>query len=315
MGKGFIFPGQGAQQVGMGKKLAENFVSAKRIFEEVDEALQESLSSLIWNGDIEKLTLTENAQPALMATSIAALAALEEEGFLVNNLMFMAGHSLGEYSALCAAKAISLADTAKLLRTRGQAMQNSVESGVGSMAAILGLEIVLLRKVVEQASSDFSSDSKICQIANDNDPNQVVISGNSDVVDMVIELAKENGARRAIKLNVSAPFHCDLMKPAASVMYEALTETSIVSPEVPVVMNFTAREEENPNVIKDNLVSQVTGLVRWRETILYMISNGVSEFYELGVGKALSGMVRRVSNDVTTNGISSKEDIKEFLGG
>ena len=315
MGKGFIFPGQGAQQVGMGKQLAENFVSAKRIFEEVDEALQESLSSLIWNGDIEKLTLTENAQPALMATSIAALAALEEEGFLVKNLMFMAGHSLGEYSALCAAKAISLADTAKLLRTRGQAMQNSVDPGVGSMAAILGLEIVLLRKVVEQASSDFSSDSKICQIANDNDPNQVVISGNSDVVDMVIELAKENGARRAIKLNVSAPFHCDLMKPAASIMYEALTETSIVSPEVPVVMNFTAREEENPNVIKDNLVSQVTGLVRWRETILYMISNGVSEFYELGVGKALSGMVRRVSNDVTTNGISSKEDIKEFLGG
>ena len=315
MSKGFIFPGQGAQQVGMGKKLAENFVSAKRIFEEVDEALQESLSSLIWNGDIEKLTLTENAQPALMATSIAALAALEEEGFLVNNLMFMAGHSLGEYSALCAAKAISLADTAKLLRTRGQAMQNSVDPGVGSMAAILGLEIVLLRKVVEQASSDFSSDSKICQIANDNDPNQVVISGNSEVVDMVIELAKENGARRAIKLNVSAPFHCDLMKPAASVMYEALTETSIVSPEVPVVMNFTAREAENPNIIKDNLVSQVTGLVRWRETILYMISNGVSEFYELGVGKALSGMVRRVSNDVTTNGISSKEDIKEFLGG
>ena len=292
----FLFPGQGAQAIGMGKDLAENFLVSKNVFEEVNDALGQDLSGLIWNGDIETLTLTENAQPALMATSIAAIKALEAEGIKFDQASYIAGHSLGEYSALCAAGSLSLTDTAKLLRIRGKAMQDAVPFGLGAMAAILGLDFETVSQI-----TNLSSEDQICQAANDNDPGQVVISGHKNAVDQTIELAKDAGAKRAVLLPVSAPFHCSLMQPAADIMAKALNDIKLEDPIVPLVANVRANEQNNGDMIKDLLIEQVTGSVRWRESIEFMISKGVSEVFEIGAGKALSGMVRRIDREISVN--------------
>tara|TARA_Y100000385_G_scaffold26816_1_gene25462 strand:- start:3043 stop:3978 length:936 start_codon:yes stop_codon:yes gene_type:complete len=292
----FLFPGQGAQAIGMGKDLAENFLVSKNVFEEVNDALGQDLSGLIWDGDIETLTLTENAQPALMATSIAAIKALEAEGIKFDQASYIAGHSLGEYSALCAAGSLSLTDTAKLLRIRGKAMQDAVPFGLGAMAAILGLDFETVSQI-----TNLSSDDQICQAANDNDPGQVVISGHKNAVDQTIELAKDAGAKRAVLLPVSAPFHCSLMQPAADIMAKALNDIKLEDPIVPLVANVRANEQNNGDMIKDLLIEQVTGSVRWRESIEFMISKGVSEVFEIGAGKALSGMVRRIDREISVN--------------
>ena len=292
----FLFPGQGAQAIGMGKDLAENFVASKNVFEEVNDALGQDLSRLIWYGDIETLTLTENAQPALMATSIAAIKALEAEGIKFDQASYIAGHSLGEYSALCAAGSLSLTDTAKLLRIRGKAMQDAVPFGLGAMAAILGLDFETVSQI-----TNLSSDDQICQAANDNDPGQVVISGHKNAVDQTIELAKDAGAKRAVLLPVSAPFHCSLMQPAADIMAKALNDIKLEDPIVPLVANVRANEQNNGDIIKDLLIEQVTGSVRWRESIEFMSSKGVSEVFEIGAGKALSGMVRRIDREISVN--------------
>jgi [acyl-carrier-protein] S-malonyltransferase len=292
----FLFPGQGAQAIGMGKDLAENFLVSKNVFEEVNDALGQNLSGLIWDGDIETLTLTENAQPALMATSIAAIKALEAEGIKFDQASYIAGHSLGEYSALCAAGSLSLTDTAKLLRIRGKAMQDAVPFGLGAMAAILGLDFDTVSQI-----TNLSSEDQICQAANDNDPGQVVISGHKNAVDQTIELAKDAGAKRAVLLPVSAPFHCSLMQPAADIMAKALNDIKLEDPIVPLVANVRANEQNNGDMIKDLLIEQVTGSVRWRESIEFMISKGVSEVFEIGAGKALSGMVRRINREISVN--------------
>ena len=292
----FLFPGQGAQTIGMGKDLAENFSVSKDVFEEVNDALEQDLSSLIWDGDIDTLTLTENAQPALMATSIAAVKALESEGIEFNQASFIAGHSLGEYSALCAAGSLNIHDTAKLLRIRGKAMQDAVPIGIGAMAAILGLDFNTVNKIAKSIGND-----QVCQAANDNDPGQVVISGHKEAVEQTIELAKAAGAKRAILLPVSAPFHCALMQPAADAMSEALDGIKLESPSVPLVANVKASQENNGSIIKELLIEQVTGSVRWRESIEYISSHGVSDVFEVGAGKALSGMVRRIDREINVN--------------
>jgi len=292
----FLFPGQGAQAIGMGKDLAENFLVSKNVFEEVNDALGQNLSGLIWDGDIETLTLTENAQPALMATSIAAIKALEAEGIKFDQASYIAGHSLGEYSALCAAGSLSLTDTAKLLRIRGKAMQDAVPFGLGAMAAILGLDFETVSQI-----TNLSSDDQICQAANDNDPGQVVISGHKNAVDQTIELAKDAGAKRAVLLPVSAPFHCSLMQPAADIMAKALIDIRLKDPIVPLVANVRANEQNNGDMIKDLLIEQVTGSVRWRESIEFMSLKGVTEVFEIGAGKALSGMVRRINREISVN--------------
>jgi len=292
----FLFPGQGAQTIGMGKDLAENFSVSKDVFEEVNDALEQDLSSLIWDGDIDTLTLTENAQPALMATSIAAVKALESEGIEFNQASFIAGHSLGEYSALCAAGSLNIHDTAKLLRIRGKAMQDAVPIGIGAMAAILGLDFNTVNKIAKSIGND-----QVCQAANDNDPGQVVISGHKEAVEQTIELAKAAGAKRAILLPVSAPFHCALMQPAADVMSEALDGIDLESPGVPLVANVNASQETNGSIIKELLIEQVTGSVRWRESIEYISFHGVTDVFEIGAGKALSGMVRRIDREINVN--------------
>ena len=292
----FLFPGQGAQTIGMGKDLAENFSVSKDVFEEVNDALEQDLSSLIWDGDIDTLTLTENAQPALMATSIAAVKALESEGIEFNQASFIAGHSLGEYSALCAAGSLNIHDTAKLLRIRGKAMQDAVPIGIGAMAAILGLDFNTVNKIAKSIGND-----QVCQAANDNDPGQVVISGHKEAVEQTIELAKAAGAKRAILLPVSAPFHCALMQPAADAMSEALDGIELESPSVPLVANVKASQETNGSIIKELLIEQVTGSVRWRESIEYISSHGVTDVFEIGAGKALSGMVRRIDREINVN--------------
>ena len=301
----FLFPGQGAQAIGMGKDLAENFLVAKNVFEEVNDALNQDLSALIWDGDIETLTLTENAQPALMATSIAAIKALESEGIEFGQASYIAGHSLGEYSALCAAGSLSLMDTAKLLRIRGKAMQDAVPFGVGAMAAILGLDFETVSQLTNSSAND-----QVCQAANDNDPGQVVISGHKNAVEETIELAKDAGAKRAILLPVSAPFHCSLMQPAADNMAKALSEIILKDPIVPLVANVKANKEVNGETIKDLLVEQVTGSVRWRESIEFMSSEGVSEVYEIGAGKALSGMVRRIDREINVNQVFDTSSVR-----
>jgi len=280
----------------MGKDLAENFVASKNVFEEVNDALGQDLSGLIWDGDIETLTLTENAQPALMATSIAAIKALESEGIKFDQASYIAGHSLGEYSALCAAGSLSLTDTAKLLRIRGKAMQDAVPFGLGAMAAILGLDFETVSQITNSSSND-----QICQAANDNDPGQVVISGHKNAVEQTIELAKDAGAKRAVLLPVSAPFHCSLMQPAADVMAKALIDIRLKDPIVPLVANVRANEQNNGDIIKDLLIEQVTGSVRWRESIEFMSLKGVSKVFEIGAGKALSGMVRRINKEINVN--------------
>ncbi|WP_417263089.1 ACP S-malonyltransferase [Celeribacter sp.] len=309
MTRAFVFPGQGAQTIGMGKALAEAYTAAKAVFDEVDEALGESLSSLIWEGEIETLTLTQNAQPALMATSLAAMRALEAEGFAVTDAAFVAGHSLGEYSALAAAGAISVADTARLLRTRGEAMQKAVPVGVGAMAALLGLDFATVKEVAEEAAQ-----GEVCQAANDNDPGQVVVSGHKNAVERAVEIAKEKGAKRAVLLPVSAPFHCALMGPAADVMAEALDDVEINVPAVPLVANVRASAVTDPALIRALLVEQVTGSVRWRESVAYMAAEGVTEMWEIGAGKALSGMVRRIEKSIACSAAGTPEDIAKLKG-
>jgi len=303
--RALVCPGQGSQSIGMGKLLADEYSSAKAIFDEVDEALGENLSSLIWKGDIEELTLTQNAQPALMATSLAALRGLESEGFKTENCSYLAGHSLGEYSALAVSKAISVWDAARLLRARGLAMQDAVPVGIGAMAAILGLNFETVQSLTIEAQA-----AGICQAANDNDPSQVVISGEKTAVELAIELAKNSGAKRAIMLPVSAPFHCELMAPAAEKMKIELEALKIKPPIVPIVSNVSAQAISDPTEIKKLLVNQVTGSVRWRESIMWMAKNNVDEIWEIGSGKALSGMIRRIDKNINLMAISSPEDVR-----
>ncbi len=304
MTRAFVFPGQGAQAIGMGRALAEAYPAAKAVFDEVDSALGESLSSLIWEGDIAALTLTQNAQPALMATSLAAMRALEAEGVSITDASFVAGHSLGEYSALAAAGSLSVSDAARLLRIRGRAMQEAVPVGVGAMAALLGLDFDTARAVAEEAAQ-----GQVCQAANDNDPAQVVVSGHKDAVERALVIAKEKGAKRAMLLPVSAPFHCELMAPAAHVMAEALDDVDIKAPAVPLIANVRASAVSDPLTIRSLLVEQVTGSVRWRESVGYMAEQGVSEIWEVGAGKALSGMVRRIAREITCRAVGTPEDV------
>ncbi len=310
MSRAFIFPGQGAQTIGMGKALADAYPAARAVFEEVDAALGESLSTLIWEGDQQELTLTHNAQPALMATSIAAFKALETEGFDISDASFVAGHSLGEYSALAASGAISIADTARLLRIRGEAMQKAVPVGLGAMAALLGLDFETAQAVAKEAAE--AGDGEVCQAANDNDPGQVVVSGHTAAVERAVEIAKEKGAKRAVLLPVSAPFHCALMQPAADVMADALARVDVSAPKVPLVANVLAEAVTDPARIRELLVEQVTGSVRWRESVAWMGAQGVTEMWEIGAGKALSGMVRRINRDIACAAVGTPDDIAKL---
>ena len=305
MSRAFVFPGQGAQTIGMGRDLAGAYPQARAVFDEVDAALGEKLSALIWEGDQDELTLTQNAQPALMATSMAAMRALEAEGVDVTAADFVAGHSLGEYSALAAAGALSVGDAARLLRTRGQAMQAAVPVGVGAMAALLGLDFDTARAVAEEAAQ-----GEICQAANDNDPGQVVVSGHKAAVERAVEIAKGRGAKRAVMLPVSAPFHCALMAPAAEAMSEALAGVDIAAPKVPVVANVVAEGVSDPDRIRALLVEQVTGAVRWRESVQWMDAQGLTGIWEIGAGKALSGMVRRIARHIECRAVGTPEDVK-----
>lgn len=305
MARAFVCPGQGAQSIGMGKDLADAYPAAKAIFQEVDDALGESLSSLIWEGDIETLTLTQNAQPALMATSMAAFRALEAEGVTIAAADFVAGHSLGEYSALAMAGALTVTDTARLLRLRGQAMQAAVPVGVGAMAALLGLDFDAVTEVAAEAAQ-----GEVCQAANDNDPGQAVVSGHKAAVERAVDIAKARGAKRAVLLPVSAPFHCALMAPAADKMAEALANTTISAPAVPVVANVRAEAISDPDTIRQLLVEQVTGSVRWRESVQWMAANGVTDVWEIGAGKALSGMIRRIEKTINCTAVGTSEDAK-----
>jgi [acyl-carrier-protein] S-malonyltransferase len=307
--KAFVFPGQGAQAVGMGRALADAYPAARAVFDEVDDALDEKLSALVWEGDAETLTLTRNAQPALMATSLAALKALEARGVAVTDAAFVAGHSLGEYSALAAAGSLSLADAARLLRIRGEAMQAAVPVGVGAMAALLGLDFAAATRVAAEAAQ-----GEVCQAANDNDPAQVVVSGHRAAVERAVDLAKAAGAKRAILLPVSAPFHCALMEPAARAMEAALAEVRLLAPKPPVVANVRAEAVSDPDSIRRLLVEQVTGSVRWRESVAWMAAQGVTEFWEIGAGKALSGMIRRIAPEAATRAIGTPDDVAAVGG-
>ncbi len=305
----FVFPGQGSQAVGMGKALAEAFAPARAVFDEVDAALGEKLTATMWDGPADKLTLTENAQPALMAVSLATLRVLEAEAGvdLKRDAKFVAGHSLGEYSALAAAGAFTIADTAKLLRIRGNAMQKAVPVGTGAMAALLGLELDVAIAVAAEAAQ-----GEICQAANDNGGGQVVVSGNKSAVERAVEIAKAKGARRAMMLQVSAPFHCALMQPAADAMAEALGKTKINAPAVPVVANVLAKPISDPAEIARRLVEQVTGTVRWRECVAFMAGAGVTNFYELGAGKVLTGLLKRIAEGATGTAIGAPADVAAF---
>ena len=307
MSKAFVFPGQGAQSIGMGKALADAYPAAKAVFGEVDEALGEKLSALIWEGEQDTLTLTQNAQPALMATSLAAMRALEAEGIAITDASFVAGHSLGEYSALAATGALSIADTARLLRTRGTAMQEAVPVGVGAMAALLGLDFETAQTVASEAAQ-----GDVCQAANDNDPSQVVVSGHLGAVERALVIAKEKGAKRAVLLPVSAPFHCALMEPAARVMADALGAVEINTPAVPVVANVRADAVSDSAAIRTLLVEQVTGSVRWRESVGFMAAQGVDTIWEVGSGKALSGMIRRIAREIACSPVGTPEDIAKL---
>ena len=302
--RAFVFPGQGAQTIGMGKALADAYPAARAVFDEVDDALGEKLSALIWEGDIADLTLTANAQPALMATSLAAMRALEAEGVTIAAASYVAGHSLGEYSALAAAGALSVADTARLLRIRGTAMQEAVPVGLGAMAALLGLDFETAKAVADEAAA-----GEVCQAANDNDPSQVVVSGHKAAVERALVIAKEKGAKRALLLPVSAPFHSALMAPAADVMAHALADVDISAPKVPLVANVSAEAVSDVDTIRALLVEQVTGSVRWRESVLWMGAQSVSEAWEIGAGKALSGMIKRINRDIETRAVGGPDDV------
>lgn len=302
----FTFPGQGSQQVGMGSDLAQGYETASKVFEEVDEALGQKLSQIIWEGPLDTLTLTENAQPALMAVSVAAARVLErDKGISIKDkITFVAGHSLGEYSALTAAGSLGLADAAWLLKIRGQAMQAAVPVGEGAMAALLGLELDDATRLAEAAAQ-----GDVCQVANDNAPGQVVISGAKAAIDRAIEMASDFGARRALPLPVSAPFHCALMQPAADAMAEALADVDIKAPAVPLIANVVAGEVNDPEEIRKRLVEQVTGVVRWRESVRYMADSGVTALYEIGAGRVLSGLARRIERSLETVSVGTPEEI------
>jgi [acyl-carrier-protein] S-malonyltransferase len=310
MSRAFVFPGQGSQAVGMGAALAEAFADAREVFEEVDDALSQRLSRIMFEGPDSELVLTENAQPALMAVSLAVVRVLEREGglTLADKAAFVAGHSLGEYSALAAAGAISVADTARLLKRRGQAMQEAVPIGQGAMAALLGLDLAAVRDVAEAAAQ-----GEVCAPANDNAEGQVVISGDAAAVARAVELATEKGAKRAIMLSVSAPFHCALMAPAADVMANALAEATIRPPRPPLVANVTAEAADDPDTIRQLLVAQVTAMVRWRESVLMMRDHGVDTLVELGAGKVLTGLTRRIDRELTGIAVGTPAEIEALI--
>ena len=310
MTRAFLFPGQGSQAVGMGKALAEAFPAARAVFEEVDDALSQKLSRIMWEGPEADLILTENAQPAIMAASLAVIAILKSGGLdIAKHARLAAGHSLGEYSALCAAGAFSLADTARLLKIRGQAMQSAVPVGMGAMTALIGAEIDAAEKVAKEASAP----GGVCVVANDNAPGQVVVSGSKDALDRVPDIAKALGIKRAIPLSVSAPFHCPLMQPAADTMREALAQVTIRPPAVPVLANVTAQESAEPDTIRRLLVEQVTGRVRWRESILALRSLGVDMTVEIGGSKVLTGMVKRIDKELQSITIDTPAEIEAFI--
>lgn len=302
-----VFPGQGAQILGMGKEFAKNFATSREVFEEVDDALGQKLSAIVWGDCQDTLNLTANAQPALMATSMAILRAAESEGLNWSKISLLAGHSLGEYTAYCAAQSLSLADTAKLLRIRGKAMQAAVPVGEGAMAAILGLDINAVESIVATANGG------VCEVANDNDPKQVVISGHATEIDKAIEIATNKGARRSVLLNTSAPFHCSLMQPAAERMKEALSEVAINSPRIPIIANITASKVEQVSEAVELLVKQVTGRVRWRESVVTIKEKGVETTVEVGAGQTLSGMIRRTESSISTSSCSKPEHIQALL--
>ena len=310
----FVFPGQGSQFVGMGRELAESFPDAAHIFEEIDDALSRNLTKIIFEGPDEELNLTENTQPGLMAVSMAVVNVLTRQGGvrLDQACSFVAGHSLGEYSALTAAGALELADTARLLKTRGQAMQRAVPVGEGAMAAILGLALPDVQAVVEKAAAQ-AEDSQICQAANDNCDGQIVVSGHAGAVQLAVDLASEAGAKKAVTLPVSAPFHCSLMAPAAQTMSYALADTDFRPPCVPVVTNVTAQAEQDPSQLRSLLVDQITGMVRWRESVLWMRKQGVGDMIELGAGKVLSGLIRRIDRDIACESVGTPEQVEALI--
>ena len=312
MSRAVVFPGQASQAVGMGREVAQAFPAAREVFEEIDEALGQNLSRLMFEGPDDELILTANAQPAIMAVSLAVMRVLRVEGGfdLASSAAFVAGHSLGEYSALAAAGSLGLADTARLLKTRGIAMQDAVPVGQGAMAALIGLDLDVVQAVADEAAA-----GEVCTAANDNAPGQVVVSGSVGAVERAIEIAKAKGAKRAILLPVSAPFHCALLAPAADVMAEALAGVSMEPPKVPLVANVTARPVTDPEEIRRLLVEQVTGMVRWRECVLTMKGEGVDTVVEVGAGKVLSGLIRRIDGDLGAISVGTPETIEEFLNG
>jgi [acyl-carrier-protein] S-malonyltransferase len=309
MKRAFVFPGQGSQAVGMGKALAEAFPQARAVFDEVDAALSQNLSKIVWEGPADELTLTANTQPALMAMSLAVMRVLEAEAGLdlARDASFVAGHSLGEYSALAAAGSLSVGDTARLLRIRGNAMQNAVPVGRGAMAALLGVELEAALEIARDAA-----EGEVCDVANDNGGAQVVVSGDKAAVERAVSLAQTRGVKRAVMLPVSAPFHCSLMAPAADAMGEALRTVTVNRPAVPVVANVEARGISDPEAIRDALVRQVTGTVRWRECVAYMAGEGVQAFYEVGSGKVLTGLVKRIAAGASGSAIGGPEDVAAF---
>lgn len=310
MTRAFLFPGQGSQYPGMGRQLFESFAESRDVFGEIDESLSQNLSKLMFEGPEEDLNLTENTQPGLMAVSMAIVRVLEKQGGidLSKKCAFMAGHSLGEYAALTAAGALKLSDCAKLLKLRGQAMQKAVPPGKGAMAAILGLDFEAVQEIAQEAAKN-----GICETANDNSIGQVVISGEKVAVEAGVALASERGAKRAVMLPVSAPFHCSLMQPAADAMQDALANTHIDAPKVPIVSNVTAAQENDPTCIKNLLVEQVTGMVRWRESVIWMKEQGVSEMIELGAGKVLSGLIRRIDKEIACESVETPEGIEKLI--
>lgn len=314
MSRALIFPGQGSQFVGMGKDLAESFVEAREVFQEVDDALSQNLSKIMFEGEESELNLTENTQPALMAVSMAVAKVVRKQGsFNLDEIAsFMAGHSLGEYSALTAAGSLDLAVTARLLKTRGQAMQKAVPVGVGAMAAILGLDLPVVLEVANKATAEGGKEI-VCQVANDNSDGQVVVSGHVAAVERAAQFAAEAGAKRAVMLPVSAPFHCSLMAPAAQEMAYALADTNIRPPCVPIVSNVTAKGESDPSDIRRLLVDQITGKVRWRESVQWMRAQGVEEMVELGAGKVLAGLVRRIEKEVAVDSVGTPEQVEALI--
>lgn len=306
----FVFPGQGSQTVDMGRDLYTSFSEAREVFEEVNESLGQNLSKIIFDGPESDLNLTENTQPALMAVSMAVISVLKKQGGIdiSKTCAFMAGHSLGEYAALTAAGTLKLSDTARLLKLRGQSMQKAVPVGVGAMAAILGLELDDVQAIAKEAAS-----KDVCQCANDNSPGQVVVSGHKEAIERAVALATEKGAKRAIILPVSAPFHCALMQPAATIMAEALAATDMVPPLSPVVSNVTAQAENDTDRIRDLLVAQITDMVRWRESVLWMKDQGVTDMIEIGAGKVLSGLIRRIDKDIACDSVGTPEGIDALI--